>query len=159
MIKLRKMTSQDVPAAFNLVVELAIYEKAPEQVTNTVEKMLEDGFGKKPIFEGFVAEENDKIVGIAIYYIRYSTWKGKCIYLEDIVVTESCRGKGIGKILFEAVMQATLDQNAALLTWQVLDWNEPAINFYRKYQANLDGEWINGKLLKDDIIKLGIVAS
>ncbi len=156
MINYRKMIAQDVPAAFNLVVELAIYEKAPEQVTTNIEKMLADGFGEKPIFEGFIAEENNVILGIAIYYIRYSTWKGKCIYLEDIVVTESYRGKGIGKVLFESVMKATLEQNAALLTWQVLDWNEPALNFYRKYQANLDGEWINGKLLKDDIIKLGI---
>jgi GNAT superfamily N-acetyltransferase len=151
-MKIRKMTAQDIIPVYDLIMELAIYEKAPEQVTNTHAKMLQDGFSENPIFEGIVAEdETGKIVGIAIYYIRYSTWKGKCIYLEDIVVTESCRGKGVGKLLFDEVMRITLRHDGALLVWQVLEWNEPAINFYKKYQANLDPEWINGKLTKDQI--------
>lgn len=150
-MKLRKMTDQDVAAVFELIVELAIYEKAPQEVSNTTQKMLEQGFGENPAFWGFVVEDNAKIVGMAIYYIRYSTWKGSCIYLEDIVVTESYRGKGVGKLLFEAVMQTVVEKNAALLTWQVLDWNTPAINFYQKYQATLDEEWINGKLTQEKI--------
>ncbi len=151
MITIRKGTPQDIPAAFDLVMELAIYEKAPEKVTNTPARMLEDGFGKNPIFEFYVAEVAEKVVGMALYYIRYSTWRGKCIYLEDIVVTESHRGKNIGKLLLEATMQETLAQDAALLTWQVLDWNEPAINFYKKFDAELDGEWINCKLSAEQI--------
>jgi len=150
-MKLRKMTAQDVAAVFELIVELAIYEKAPQEVSNTTQKMLQQGFGENPAFWGFVVEDNAKIVGMAIYYIRYSTWKGSCIYLEDIVVTESYRGKGVGKLLFEAVMQTVVEKNAALLTWQVLDWNTPAINFYKKYQATLDEEWINGKLTQEKI--------
>jgi GNAT superfamily N-acetyltransferase len=156
-INIRKGTAQDLQAAFNLILELAVYEKAPHEVTNSPEKMLADGFGEKPVFEFFVAQEEDQIVGIALYYVRYSTWKGRCIYLEDIIITEKCRGKGIGKVLFEAVMQETLRQDAALLVWQVLDWNEPALNFYRKFEASFDAEWLNGKLTKEQIkdMKLG----
>lgn len=158
-MNLRKMTSQDIVSVYDLIIELAIYEKAPEQVTNTPAKMLDEGFGEKPLYWGFVvediagdiAENHHKIVGMAIYYIRYSTWKGSCIYLEDIVVTESYRGKGVGKLLFEAVMKESLEQKAAAMVWQILDWNEPALNFYRKYHANLDGEWINGKLTNEEI--------
>jgi GNAT superfamily N-acetyltransferase len=151
MTTIRKGTPEDISAAFDLVMELAIYEKAPEKVTNTPARMLEDGFGKKPIFEFYVAEVDGKVVGMALYYIRYSTWRGKCIYLEDIVVTESHRGKNLGKLLLEVLMQETLAQEAALLTWQVLDWNEPAINFYKKFDAELDGEWINCRLSSEQI--------
>jgi GNAT superfamily N-acetyltransferase len=151
MTTIRKGTAEDIQAAFDLVMELAIYEKAPEKVTNTPARMLEDGFGKKPIFEFYVAEVDGKVVGMALYYIRYSTWRGKCIYLEDIVVTESHRGKNLGKLLLEVLMHETLAQDAALLTWQVLDWNEPAINFYKKFDAELDGEWINCKLSAEQI--------
>jgi GNAT superfamily N-acetyltransferase len=150
-MQIRKMTQHDIQAVYDLIVELAVYEKAPEQVTNTPEKMLKDGFSENPIFEGFVAEIENKIIGIAIFYVRYSTWKGKCIYLEDIVVTEKYRGKGVGKLLFDEVMKTTLQKEAALLVWQVLDWNEPAINFYKKYHATLDPEWLNGKLTAEQI--------
>lgn len=153
-IHIRKGTAQDLQAAFKLILELAIYEKAPHEVTNSPEKMLADGFGEKPIFEFFVAQEADQIVGIALYYVRYSTWKGRCIYLEDIIVTEASRGKGIGKVLFEAVMQETLQQDAALLVWQVLDWNEPALNFYKKFDASFDAEWLNGRLTKEQLRQL-----
>ena len=148
---IRKGTSEDVPALYGLIKELALYEKAPEQVTLTLDELKEDGFGENPIYALFVAEINTEIVGIALYYEKYSTWQGRCIYLEDIVVTESERGKGIGHQLFQAVIGVAKERNSARMEWQVLDWNEPAINFYKKYNANLDGEWLNGKLTREQI--------
>ncbi len=143
-IKIRKIKKEDVPQVFNLVYELAIYEKAPEQVTNTVEMMLKDGFGKNRIFECFVAEVDGIIQGISVYYFRYSTWKGKRLYLEDIVVTEAMRGNGVGKLLFDKTIQEAKKTNCTGMMWQVLDWNEPAINFYKKnFPTRFDGEWIN----------------
>jgi GNAT superfamily N-acetyltransferase len=143
---IRPGKKEDLPRVLELIKELALYEKAPHEVTNTVERMEKDGFGPSPIYGLFVAEENDRIVGISIYYWRYSTWKGKRLYLEDIVVTESERGKGTGKLLFDRTMQHTLDENCSGMMWQVLEWNEPAINFYKKYGAKLDTEWTNGSL-------------
>ncbi len=152
--KIREGKKKDLPRALELVNELALYEKAPQEVINTVALMEEDGFGANPIFGFFVAETSKGIVGISIYYWRYSTWKGKRLYLEDIVVTESERGNGYGKILFNRTMQHALDSNCSGMMWQVLDWNEPAINFYKKYNAKLDGEWINCGLESDQIKKL-----
>ncbi|MEM9297773.1 MAG: GNAT family N-acetyltransferase [Bacteroidota bacterium] len=140
---IRKGVKQDLPRVLELIKELAEYEKGLHKVSNTVEMMEEDGFGDHPIFDFFVAEEKD-IVGISLYYYRYSTWKGKRLYLEDIIVTESERGKGIGKHLFDATIEYGKANNCTGMVWQVLDWNEPAINFYQKYyQADLDDEWIN----------------
>jgi GNAT superfamily N-acetyltransferase len=153
-VNIREGTKADLPRALELVKELALYEKAPEEVINTVSLMEEDGFGKNPIFGFFVAETNKGIVGISIYYWRYSTWKGRRLYLEDIVVTESERGNGYGKLLFDRTMQHALDSNCSGMMWQVLDWNEPAINFYNKYGSKLDGEWINCSLESDQIKKL-----
>lgn len=148
---IRKGTREDVAATFALIKELALYEKAPEQVTLSLEALEEDGFGKNPIYGLFVAEVDETIVGIALFYEKYSTWQGRCIYLEDIVVTESQRGKGIGHQLFQAVIGVAKARNSARMEWQVLDWNEPAINFYKKYNAHLDGEWYNGKLTRQQI--------
>lgn len=145
-IIIRKGTPNDLNQAFELVQELAEYEKALHEVENSVERMMEDGFGEKPIFEFFVAEENGKIEGAAIFYYRYSTWKGKAIFLEDLVVRKAKRGAGIGKKLLDAIVQEAKDVNARQVMWQVLDWNEPAINFYKKLGADLDEEWINCKL-------------
>jgi GNAT superfamily N-acetyltransferase len=154
-IVIRTGTKEDLPRALELIKELAFYEKAPHEVTNTVERMELEGFGPSPIFGFFVAENAQGIVGISIYYWRYSTWKGKRLYLEDIVVTEKERGAGIGKLLFDRTMQHALDENCSGMMWQVLDWNEPAINFYKKYyQAKLDGEWINCSLERDEISQL-----
>jgi GNAT superfamily N-acetyltransferase len=150
-INIRKGRSADVPAVYALIKELALYEKAPEQVTLTLEQLEEDGFGPNPIYGLFVAEKAGKIIGIALYYEKYSTWQGRCIYLEDIVVTESERGNGIGHQLFQAVIGVAKERNSARMEWQVLDWNEPAINFYKKYNANLDGEWYNGKLTRKQL--------
>ena len=150
-ISIRKGTKDDMPSVHGLIYELAVYEKAPNEVTNTVEDMLVDGFGDQPIFFCLVAEVDDKIVGTAIYHLKYSTWKGRGVYLDDIVVTESMRGKKIGSKLFDAVMKDAQRLNAKQLHWQVLDWNEPAIQFYKKYHANMDGEWINCKLTQQQI--------
>jgi GNAT superfamily N-acetyltransferase len=150
-MNIRKGTKQDIPSTLALIKELALYEKAPQEVTNTIEDMERDGFGEEPIFGLFVAEDASEIVGIALYYTKYSTWKGKCIYLDDIVVTESRRGQGIGKLLFEEVIKVSKQTNAARMEWQVLDWNTPAINFYNKFNAVLDAEWLNGKLTKEQL--------
>lgn len=156
MYKIRAGKKEDLKEVFGLIQELALYEKAPDQVTNTVPMMEEDGFGPQPIFGFFVAEkeETGTIIGTAIYYYRYSTWKGKRLYLEDYIVTASERGKGAGKLLFERVMDKCLEDNCTGMMWQVLDWNEPAIRFYEKYGAEMDGEWINCHLQAEDIEKI-----
>ena len=140
---IRKGTKEDLPQLLELIHELAIYEKAPHEVEITLEQLQEDGFGEKPVYEFFVAEDDKQIVGIALYYFRYSTWKGKAVYLEDLVVRESERGKGYGQLLLDAIIKEAKRTNAKQVRWQVLDWNEPAINFYKKLGADLDGEWIN----------------
>lgn len=150
-LTIRKGRKEDVPEVLSLIKELALYEKAPEQVTLTLEELEADGFGPSPIYGLFVAEKNGKVIGIALYYEKYSTWQGRCIFLEDIIVTEKERGNGVGHQLFQAVIGVAKERNSARMEWQVLDWNEPAINFYRKYSANLDGEWLNGKLTRQQI--------
>ncbi|ERM83756.1 GNAT family acetyltransferase [Rhodonellum psychrophilum GCM71 = DSM 17998] len=153
MYTLRAGKKEDLPRVLELVKELALYEKAPEQVTNTIEMMEKDGFGPHPVFGFFVAQKvsTEEIIGIAIYYYRYSTWKGKRLYLEDIVVTESERGHGAGKLLFDRVMKKSLEENCTGMMWQVLDWNSPAINFYNKYGADLEGGWLNCHLQSTEI--------
>ena len=148
-INIRKATAADVPELFKLVQELAIYERAPHEVSNTEEQMLKDGFGENPIYTAAVAEVDGKIVGMYFWYIRYSTWKGKGLYLEDIVVTESMRGKKVGDALFTACMEDAKSIGANYMTWQVLDWNEPAMNFYKKYNCTFDGEWVNARISKE----------
>jgi GNAT superfamily N-acetyltransferase len=150
-IAIRKGTKTDLPAVLNLVKELAIYEKAPNEVTVTLNEMERDGFGENPIFSFFVAETDGKVVGIALYYIKYSTWKGKCVFLEDIIVTEAYRQYGIGKKLFDEVVKVAKAMHVKRLEWQVLEWNEPAIKFYKKLNAHFDEEWINCKLTDKEI--------
>ena len=145
-INIRKGAEADLEQVLNLVKELATYEKAPDEVEVTIEEMHNWGFGKDKVFEFFVAEHQNKIIGIALYYYKYSTWKGKCLFLEDIIITETYRRYGLGSKLFNEVVLVAKQQQVRRMEWQVLDWNEPAINFYKKYNANLDGEWINGKL-------------
>lgn len=134
-----------------LVRELAEFERAPEQVTNTVEQMKRDGFGPDPAFGCYVAVRGNRIVGISVYYYRYSTWKGKRLYLEDIIVTASERGHGIGKMLFECTMKKSLEAGCTGMTWQVLEWNKPAYDFYNRYGPGIDGEWVNFNLEAADI--------
>jgi len=127
---------------------LAEYERAPQEVTVTDEHFVESGFGKHPIWWGFVATEKDEkgkevIHGFALYYVRYSTWKGQAMYLEDILVTEKMRGQKIGKLLFDRLIVEAKEKGFNRIIWQVLDWNEPAINFYKKYDTKFDPEWVN----------------
>jgi len=126
-----------------LIRELALYEKAPNEVVATEQTLLSHGFGKNPLFVSWVAELDGHIVGMALCYIRYSTWKGPVLYLEDLVVTESHRSKGIGKLLFETCLDYAKTQGYPRMIWQVLDWNQPAIEFYNQYQASFDAQWLN----------------
>lgn len=153
-INIRAGRKEDLPRVLELIKELAEYERAADEVINTVEMLEKDGFGPQPIYGFFVAEKNNVIVGLSLYYWRYSTWKGKRLWLEDIIVTESERGAGIGKQLFDRTMKHTLDANCSGMMWQVLDWNEPAINFYKKYGSKISGEWHNCVLEADQIKKL-----
>ena len=143
-ITTRQGTLEDIPAIFELVKELAIFERALDQVSNNVDKMSRDF--KEKLFEFFVAEVDSKIIGLSLYYFRYSTWKGKRLYMEDIIVTEDMRGNGIGKVLFDATVSAAKKTGSTGMMWQVLDWNTSAVGFYRKYGTNFDDEWINCNL-------------
>ena len=146
---IRKAGKKDCLRMMELIKELALYEKAPEQVTVDLNHFIESGFGPQPVWWAHVAEitneDNTKnIVGFALYYTRYSTWKGQRMYLEDIIVTEKMRGNGIGKMLFEELIKVCKEKKYNGMMWQVLDWNEPAINFYKKFNnVTFDGEWIN----------------
>lgn len=142
-IQVRRAVKKDCPRLLELVKELALYEKAPQEVTVTAEHFEESGFGSNPVWWAFVAEENGVIQGFALYYIRYSTWKGQAMYLEDILVTEAARGKGIGKLLMDQLIIEAIEKGFSRIVWQVLEWNEPAINFYKKYNADFDAEWVN----------------
>lgn len=145
-IKIRRAVKEDCPRLLELIKELAVYEKAPDDVTVTLEHFEESGFGEKPVWWTFVAEEDGVVQGFALYYVRYSTWKGQAMYLEDILVTESARGRRIGRLLFERLIEEAREKKFNRIIWQVLDWNEPAINFYKKYDTNFDGEWLNCQL-------------
>jgi GNAT superfamily N-acetyltransferase len=150
-VNLRYAVKEDCLRLLELIHELAVYEKAPEEVTVTLEEFEQAGFGEQPVWTAFVAEKKGLVIGFALYYIRYSTWKGCRLYLEDFIVTESERGQGVGKILFEAVIEEAKRKGYSGMVWQVLDWNQPAINFYNKYSAALESGWLNASLSKDQI--------
>jgi len=143
---IRPGAPDDLEDTLRLIEELADFEKMPEEVVNTVEMMKEDGFGKHPVFDFIIAENKNEIVGAAIYYYRYSTWKGKRMWLEDLIVTERMRGKGLGKLLFEETIRLGKIAGCTGMMWQVLDWNEPAINFYKKYNSTIEDGWLNCNL-------------
>ena len=145
MINIRQAKLTDCKRILELVQELAEYEKAPLEVTVTLEHFTESGFRKNPVWWALVAEETETntILGFALYYIRFSTWKGQRMYLEDLLVTQEARGKGIGSLLMNALKTEAKAKGLSAICWQVLDWNEPAIQFYKKYQAHFDPEWIN----------------
>lgn len=145
-ISIRRAEKQDCIRLLELIQELADYEKAPAEVTVTLGHFEESGFGEKPVWWAFVAEVDGRVEGFALYYIRYSTWKGQRMYLEDILVTEKMRGRKLGKLLFERLIEEAKEKGLSGIVWQVLNWNDPAINFYKKYDTSFDNEWINCSL-------------
>lgn len=157
-MKIRKGTAVDMPAVLRLIKELATFEKEPDAVVLTVEDLVRDGFSDTPSFYTFVAEENAKIIGVALYYYRYSTWKGRTIHLEDLIVTESKRGTGAGKALYETVITEGYNQQVRRIEWAVLDWNKHAIDFYKKSGAKVLDDWrvvqMNEKGIKEFVEKI-----
>jgi GNAT superfamily N-acetyltransferase len=168
---IRRAEARDVPAMLELVRELATFEKEPEAVTVTEEHMRDAGFGEKPVWWGWVAEEERSrdsngstesaepgvpsgLLGMAVCYERYSTWRGRVGYLEDIVVTEAARGQRVGEKLFRSCVQDALDRGYHHLTWQVLDWNKDAIRFYARLGAEFDPQWVNGRMTREVMAKL-----
>lgn len=150
-IKIRVARIGDCGRLLKLIHELAVYEKAPDEVSVTLKEFEDAGFGPNPVWKAFVAEADGIIQGFGLYYVRYSTWKGCRLYLEDLLVTEQMRGKGIGKLIFDRLIQEAVEKGFNGMSWQVLDWNEPAINFYKKYNAPLDGGWLNVSLSKEQL--------
>lgn len=144
---IRKARPEDCGQLLGLIKELAVYEKQPDAVTVSMEEFIDSGFGSQQVWEAFVAEQEINgsltIIGMSLFYIRYSTWKGRRLYLEDLIVTESMRGQGIGKRLFDITLDVCRERGYNGMVWQALDWNEPALNFYRKYNADFDYEWVN----------------
>jgi GNAT superfamily N-acetyltransferase len=138
---IRKGEKKDMKAVLELIQELATFEKEPDAVEVTISDLERDGFGKNPLFYTFVAEVDDEIVGIALYYYRYSTWKGKTIHLEDLIVKEKMRGSGIGFALYSEIIAQGKRDNVRRIEWAVLDWNTPAIDFYKKSGAKVLDDW------------------
>lgn len=138
---IRKGTKEDMPAVLDLIKQLALFEKEPDAVVISAQDLVRDGFGETPMFGTFVAEVENEIIGAALFYFRYSTWKGKTIHLEDLIVTENKRGTGAGFALYSEVIKEGKRQNVRRIEWNVLDWNEPAIRFYEKSGAKVFDDW------------------
>lgn len=153
-ICIREAVKTDCERLLELIRELAIYERASEEVTVSLEELQDSGFGAKPVWRAFVADVDGLIQGFGLYYIRYSTWKGRRLYLEDLLVTETMRGQGLGKLIFDKLIEEAIENGFNGMNWQVLDWNEPAINFYKKYNAVLDEGWLNVSLSKSQLENL-----
>ena len=155
---IRNGIKKDLPSVLQLIKELARYENAEHEVTITLDDLKKDGFGKNPYFQFIVAVVNDKIIGLSFYFIRYSTWKGKYLFLEDFIVTKKFRNQGVGSKLFEETIKICKSESMNGMFWQVLDWNKAAIKFYKKYNSNISSNWLNGKLTKNDIEKINWIS-
>jgi ribosomal protein S18 acetylase RimI-like enzyme len=153
-IVIRKAEARDVPRMLELVRELALFERAPEEVTVSLDHMRDAGFGSEPVWVGWVAEQDGTIVGMAVCYERYSTWKGRRLYLEDIIVTEGARGQRIGERLFRQCAAYAVEKDYSGMLWQVLDWNTDAIRFYERFGAAMDPQWVNGSLGSEQLKKI-----
>ena len=141
-ISIRRATREDCPRLLELIHELAEFERASHEVIVTPAHFEDSGFGPHPVWWAFVATVDGKVEGFALYYIRYSTWKGQRLYLEDLIVTQEMRGRGLGKLLFDRLIEEMREKQFTGMVWQVLVWNEQAINFYRKYAAKFDPGWL-----------------
>ncbi len=148
---IRKAKISDMKEVLSMIKELANYEKAEVEVHLSLEKLIKDGFGDQKLYEALVVETKGKLCGYAIYYNAYSTWKGRAFYLEDIFVRKEFRNKGIGEKLFKQVIKIAIKRKAKRVDWQILKWNSPAINFYKKMRSTFDDEWINGRLFELDL--------
>jgi GNAT superfamily N-acetyltransferase len=153
MTDIRVAQKEDCPRLLELIKELAVFEKYPDEVTVTLQEFEDAGFGYKPVWKAYVAEVGGVIVAMALYYVRYSTWKGRRLFLEDLIVTEKFRGQGIGKSLFDRIIVEAKDEGFSGMVWQVLDWNEPALNFYKKYEASIEPGWLNASITKQQLLK------
>jgi len=151
MLTIRKGKKEDLPCILELIQELADYENALDQVSVTLKELEDDGFGSHRWYWFLVAEKNNQIIGMSFYWIRYSTWKGKILFLEDFVVNKQHRRNGVGAKLFEATIKICYELKLNGMCWQVLDWNMPAISFYKKYHSEISNDWLNGKLTQKQI--------
>ncbi|HNM32240.1 MAG TPA: GNAT family N-acetyltransferase [Chitinophagales bacterium] len=149
---IRKADAADLEAVYGLIKELAIFENAPNEPSNSLKKFVEEGTAKQPRFHVLVAEKNNEILGIALYYYGYSTWKGAMLYLDDLVVKEKYRNNGIGKQLLDELIKIAKEERINQMRWHVLDWNENAINFYKKYPVTFDSTWVTVKIEKEHLI-------
>lgn len=145
-VTLRRAERKDCAAMHTLIVELATFEREPDEVRITVSDLERDGYNSSPAFHAWVAENDGTVVGMALYYIKYSTWKGPCVFLEDIIVTESLRGRGIGKMLFDQVLEDAIAMKARRMEWQVLNWNDAALAFYAQYHPERLDDWITMRI-------------
>jgi GNAT superfamily N-acetyltransferase len=143
---IRNAKESDMDPVMQLIHQLALYEKAPDEVITSKDDLIKDGFGPNSVFDCIVAEENDEVIGFALFYEGYSTWKGRTLYLEDFLVSEQHRKKGIGEKLFNRVVEIAKERNVKRMDWQVLDWNKPAIDFYKKHNSEIEEGWLNGRI-------------
>ena len=150
-VKIRKGKKADLPSVMALIKELAEFEKALNEVSVTLEELQEDGIGQHPYYWFIVAENMGEVIGLSFYFIRYSTWKGRFLFLEDFVVKQDYRGQGVGAQLFEETIRIAQQLKVKGMVWQVLDWNEDAIRVYKKYEATIHTEWLNGKLSNEQL--------
>lgn len=152
-MNIRKGTKEDMPAVLELITELAVFENEPNAVSITVDDLVRDGFGENPLFYTFVAEEEGEVIGMALFYYRYSTWKGKTIHLEDLVVKENMRGTGAGSALYKEVIKFAKAEGVRRVEWVVLDWNTHAVDFYKRSGATVFNSWLTVQMDEEGIAK------